>query len=516
MTRHKKTGRAGRAARSQAQSRNQNENLVSPFPLGGARAQGNSHWSLADEARNTLTHRIPGGLDSSANLRKRPVVFVSAGLIEPLEDLNLDDKEDDAQVPAVPHGKGKGKGKQHDDDVQHRNEDTMIADTPADQQLSKSAPGPTIPEEEPSFFVDITGEQKLCSGVRKPVAFPDRPSSGDETDSSEEVILFKGRSAARQDESPALVLDEMKMKVETIEETVEETVELEPTIEQTVELDAPATAETSANAPPILTPAEEQAAILADYIANMDKDDDEDDDDEEGEAYYRPSFGKRDLGGADDELVVDEPSDSDDSDVALDAHDGDNESESAEAPFAFNFQPETAADEMSDEQLARMLAKQEELGVLDDDLAVFSAEFTAIRANASTRKKDTSSTSTKKSKGKKAGGEAPSASAVADAFDELDLMDWERHNPSRKPKAKRGQPTFDMSDSELEATLQNSWQNDRLRKKERKAEREELRAQGLLRKGANPSDPRVKYQEGMSMDQIKEEVRAFLLGAEDR
>lgn len=98
--------------------------------------------------------------------------------------------------------------------------------------------------------------------------------------------------------------------------------------------------------------------------------------------------------------------------------------------------------------------------------------------------------------------------------DDFDFMDWE--NPSlrrKKGKGKRSNINFDVSDSEIEMKLQAAWRTDRLRKSERKKQREEQRALGLLGKNTNPEDLRVKYPTGMSMDQIAEELKLFLMGS---
>ncbi len=73
-----------------------------------------------------------------------------------------------------------------------------------------------------------------------------------------------------------------------------------------------------------------------------------------------------------------------------------------------------------------------------------------------------------------------------------------------------------MSDPELEAQLTAAWQKDRLTKKEKKQAREELRAQGLLGKHADPEDPANKYPAGMTLEDIRAEFRAFLISTDMR
>jgi hypothetical protein len=111
----------------------------------------------------------------------------------------------------------------------------------------------------------------------------------------------------------------------------------------------------------------------------------------------------------------------------------------------------------------------------------------------------------------------PSASAFADALDMdaysgFDIMDTERPSLKLKKKGRRGQPPAALEDSDLNEQLQSSWAADRDKKRLKKAEREDLRQQGLLgRKGKSPN-LKVKYQGGIVMEDIVEELREFLMG----
>lgn len=83
----------------------------------------------------------------------------------------------------------------------------------------------------------------------------------------------------------------------------------------------------------------------------------------------------------------------------------------------------------------------------------------------------------------------------------------------KKPKGRKGKPVFDISDEELQESLQTAWNSDRIKKKERRQQREELRSQGLLNKKGKP-DLKTKYKEGMSLNQVKEEIKNFLMGSD--
>ncbi|KAL4756169.1 putative R3H and G-patch domain protein [Aspergillus foveolatus] len=112
-----------------------------------------------------------------------------------------------------------------------------------------------------------------------------------------------------------------------------------------------------------------------------------------------------------------------------------------------------------------------------------------------------------------------SATAFADALEQdpyygLDVMDFSRSSLKKnKSKNKKfiDHPGFDGLDSELEDGLVNTWNNDRLKKKMKKREREELRAQGLLGRRRNDPDLKIKYADDINIEELKSEIRLFLL-----
>ncbi|KAL4801878.1 hypothetical protein BDV18DRAFT_164394 [Aspergillus unguis] len=112
------------------------------------------------------------------------------------------------------------------------------------------------------------------------------------------------------------------------------------------------------------------------------------------------------------------------------------------------------------------------------------------------------------------------ATAFADALEldpyyGLDMMDFSR--PSlRKNKKKQATLGLDAYDIELGDDLLNAWKNDKLRKKSKKREREELRAQGLLGRRKNDPDLKIKYADGINIEDLKSEIRSFLLSSKNR
>ncbi|KAF3047242.1 hypothetical protein E8E11_008404 [Didymella keratinophila] len=217
-----------------------------------------------------------------------------------------------------------------------------------------------------------------------------------------------------------------------------------------------------------------------------------------------------------DSSTSDSEGDSEDDDD-LDS-DEDDEDDDDDDPFGFGDD-----EELDDETIARVLQKQEELGLGADELMLYAADD---YFHSSSRADDYIPLSGGRSRGKqgKRGGRKnrdptfPSASAMADALDMdpyngFDIMDTERPSLKPKKKGRRGQMPFELlDDSDLNEQLQNAWENDRNKKRLKKAEREELRQQGLLgRKGKAPN-LKVKYKDGIQMEDVLEEMREFLVG----
>lgn len=406
-------------------------------------------------------------------------------------------------------------------DHAHNSRPVLGLDGGVDDPANGSTPAP--------FFIDTVGDQTLSRKQHTSVHIlsPRSPSPSSGSDSSKEVILFKGRNPAKQPKSRPTVVDQVTIEVQAVEQTMQH-ISLEPPAESILPDPSPPSPK-----PWMLRGHPNDDDIAADYMANIANDDEDDDEDEDARVLehsfrHYSHFTNRDLGGADGDFVIPEESASNSSSVedAEDVNDeGEEQDEEQGLPSKTDLANEfdlanlasslDSAGGIDDATLARILAKQEELGLGDDEIVFPLANLNPYGPGM----RRTSSTNADRGhlgsgKGKKnARGQIPSASAVADAFDDLDLMDWGRHNPPRRLKSKRGQPSFDISDSELEATMLATFQKDRLRKKERKLEREELRASGLLGKNApSPDDLRVKYPTGMTMDQIKEELRDFLQG----
>lgn len=99
---------------------------------------------------------------------------------------------------------------------------------------------------------------------------------------------------------------------------------------------------------------------------------------------------------------------------------------------------------------------------------------------------------------------------------DFDMIDMQRDGPLKKKKKKKGkrQMDFGLSDSELELHLEEVWEKDRKTKRDKKKEREQLRAEGLLGKKKKP-DRRPK-DGAFGMDGLKVELKEFLQSQSER
>jgi hypothetical protein len=176
-------------------------------------------------------------------------------------------------------------------------------------------------------------------------------------------------------------------------------------------------------------------------------------------------------------------------------------------------------EELDDETIARVLQKQEELGLGSDEVLLYGGdEFFGGAANIKASFCDYGRPNKKRQARARGSRDVtfPSASAMADAlamdpYGGFDIMDTERPSLKPKKKGRRGQMPPELDDSDLNERLQSAWEADRAKKRLKKAEREELRQQGLLgRKGKAP-ELKVKYKGGIDTDDILEEIREFLL-----
>lgn len=487
---------------------------------------------MRDEARNTASHRTLAG--QVGQLRRQPVPFVSAGFTEPLKDLpvalpgshvstsavqeslaaDIAAVQNEALPVGSTHDSGTTSAVDQDEEPASTGEDKAQEAPPKITSLVEAATSESVASET-AFFFDLKGDKKLAEHKD---TNRHAPASASDTDSSEDIILFKGRANLtraglkhRQVAKTAAIAGAIN--------AVEDNRDVVPAAPENAASSASLISGPRASSPgsqntqeqghllfqqeEIEIEQDDEALIIADYIANMAQDSDSDGPDLQAFSH------SRELGGDDTAfgLALDDGSESDAGSL-LDEEDANID------PEARSDQQDEEVDENEDEALAMLLSKQEELGLGSDELILFSGSYTGNLARS--RTKTDSPGSRKASKiSHMLKTKYTSATAVAEAFDTLDLAEWDKFPaPSASGHRTSQMPTFDVSDSELEAKMQAAWQNDRARKKGRKMEREELRARGLLDKSTNPDDMRVKYQVGMTLEDIKEELKVFLLSTD--
>jgi hypothetical protein len=398
------------------------------------------------------------------------------------------------------------------------------------------------------FVFDLEGDESMLEKLtqapppkpppaekeKKTSSKPASPRASCGSDSSEEVILFKGRLAAAKGTSKRLDQSSTP-ELSTFQKSFQDS---KPSAEQkssnarkTRALVVAPHNRTSQNDtlafgmsrkkqlkgrrnsrhPPPMEEDSEEDAILADYIENIAANDEDDFFSQQLQALssYRDLGGDHDSVnfGREDEFGLFKTGDSlgEDSGSEVSGASGTSDVETTDMlneEKSESEEDESMAEDMDDETLAQLLAKQEEHGMGRDKLLLFNSSAAAKRDKGRQQKQHTT---------------LPSASQVADALDNLEIGEWGapylRHPRKRRSKQP---PNFNVSDSEVEAALRAAWQRDRERKKERKMAREALRSQGLLGKNADLNDLRVKYPHGMKLDDMKAELVSFLLSSAER
>lgn len=172
---------------------------------------------------------------------------------------------------------------------------------------------------------------------------------------------------------------------------------------------------------------------------------------------------------------------------------------------------------MTDEKIARLLSKQEELGLGSSELLIDGLDDDGEDDGDSVEfvvsGKETSSSARRDgNKLNQSGNDLLCLNPIFEEFDaknygDFDIMDLDRPSLGRLPKGGSRIAALGLGDDdknkESAARMEVLWENDRSKKKIRKQEREELRAQGLL-------GPKSKDSATMSSEEIKSAIREFL------
>lgn len=487
---------------------------------------------MRDEARLTASHQ--SWTSGDARLRQRPVAFVSAGVVEPLKEEKPPNEPADPNMVVGPTEEAIESVSDvlGVEDVENASteiidvikvettfetiqQEASVTEFPVQERCAGDSDQPSEAQENETnelFFFDLGEDQPMIdSSVPFPKISSPRSSFGG-SDSSEEVILFKGRTVSAGGVAQSNNLCRPSVtgahSVGPAERKPEASVAASSKPDPQSATPPPQPSRKRARSrrgrlqAPIATEDDDEDAILADYIANMAANSDND-----LTVSQNPPFsGHRDLGGDHHAVNLGSTNEKSPQDDASLGDEGEGSIESGTSNSEGDALDQEMDSDMDDETLARLFAKQEELGIDGDDLLLLTTSFAQTGSKKSLGKRPT----------KVGTSRGWNATQVADAFDSLDLADWSQLTGQSRKRRSKQPPNFNLSDSELEAAMKKSWQRDRERKKNRKLEREALRAEGLLDKNASPDDLRVKYHSGMKLDEIKTELTSFLLSSAER
>ena len=173
---------------------------------------------------------------------------------------------------------------------------------------------------------------------------------------------------------------------------------------------------------------------------------------------------------------------------------------------------------ISDENLARLLSKKEELAIASDDHVLFFGDESDLE-----RKNPSSPRDERWHPLRSVGTEAESVSSASyianvfepDSYHEFDVMDHSRSSLQVKSKRRRGKLMIEAVDTDIENSLELAWNKDRAKKRIRKREREEHRQLNIFGRKGN-AKPYSKFNESMSMAMIQEEIKTFLSSSLDK
>lgn len=511
-----------------------------------------AHLSMADEARNTERHFLRR---SGLRLRDNGIKFVSAGDMKPddpamLNEFNGLDIHENTAEDTEPH-EAEGAAAVHG---VHQDAPTTSAEiVDSVERVSTNGKGENQLTEnrspEPLFFYDVEGDPVLLRVERpNPVVRCDTPVL---TDSSDDEVIFKGRGALK----PAIVIEDPMSecpnspRVKEAEMPRCESPDNQNTyapvsgvldfekaegtfspVSSKAFISLEATTRISKRASKrrrFPREQEDDDGVLADYIENIMN---QPSSSEDGAVSDVPGNQSSTVihttsAGLDAPVVPDQdpflsgifidrtllsgtglaPSPNEPGDIEMDELD----------------EPDLKENSSVGDELDREIDPQPRKYKPGTGVTVFAEnlDFSDI-LDADDDGMDYS-TVTRKSRHRNRGSTRrtnfPSASAFADALDEdpygaFDIMDFDRPSLRKKPKGKRNIPEFGLSDSEMEWQLQMTWENDRKKKKIKKQQREELRAQGLLGKAKKSGT----NSGGMKAEDIVSHVRTFLLSDNER
>ncbi|KAK1519323.1 G-patch domain-containing protein [Colletotrichum costaricense] len=464
-------------------------------------------FTLQDEARSTAHRSSPWSSDSK--LRHRPVAFINTGAAEPLKQLESILQIDEGNSTSRPQAEIEGQtitdGQAAADTPSHESQPAVslveahvheavpvdIAAEMTDVSLdprevekatmsgAEDITGAEAPITPLPFFFDVVGEtQRLDAFVDQT---PTRSPSPTSSNSSEDVILFRGRNKVPRDKQSSKSKAKSKLNTFNLGGISTEINVLEKTVisNKDSSRDMPmktvgnSTQKSRRNAAKDLK-RQEDDELIADYIANM-REYGEDEALMPAKAYSR-----RDIGGS-----LSESEGIDDSFQTVVATSKTEElsgvnSESEHATAGVRKAPK----ESDEKPVHNAQRRSERRKVIQDDHAlrgIFETDVSYLASLEQSLAEDASPPSDSSDQDDDDIFRS-AADRFANEIDDFDFMDWSR--PALKPKRSKGArgkvPVFDISDSELEGKMQAAWKNDRLKKAERKKERQAMRSMGFL------------------------------------
>lgn len=468
---------------------------------------------MQQEARNTETH---SRIWANSNLRHKAVKFVSAGGIERNEPENADQEDRNTQSQSEPSYK----------------------------EPEANIEKPSTPAEgtqENLFYFDTTGQSTVATGFSDPTL---QLKSLDSDDTSEDEVVFTGR---RNYTKPVVIETDGDELREMLQKSAQKPAAISaPEMEQTTtwadqsEIDQGIAASHMVHA--LFSP--EANDPLADYIANIDHGYHDETDEEPPSHKQVNVHDGADVGPASEGLGVSDSSSVDGPQGVPSRTAGRYGNARAEEREDLEVQNSTDGEHRlpTGRRTSKINPEAPVLSrmYLDADMNTTPAIHDETEELESSDESDAVSEdenaididlledlaieySTQRKKGSLGGNRSfLSAAAFADALEAdpyygLDIMDFDRPSLQKKGKGKKP-PALDLvfSDSDLESHLQEVWQSDRKKKKAKKKEREELRSQGLLGRSRNDPDLKVKYSQGINVEEVITEIRTFLLSSKTR
>lgn len=351
------------------------------------------------------------------------------------------------------------------------------------------------------FFIDTTRDSSHHGQIPVQGA-PDDTLNELDTDSSEEVILFKGRNHPRRAKFPAAEsfdLEELRTEIHVVSGA-----SCPNTTKKTSKSNPPKKAQNRGSAynntskgsrvnrrersnSRLRCMAKEEDEILADYIANIRQHENEDE-------TVPSSFGRVVNS---DSSQIDSPTEEN-----CQVGSGNNVVRGWGVEAATVTSLETWLDDFTAETRMTDAARRNHEGPADEDSP----------PNSIPPSEDLES----ESEGDIVAAWSQKQNSARLYSRDPDYTIWDETVKTRRKQRKGKVPQFDLSDSELEAQIQATFKRDRLKKAERKRERQELRALGLLGRRTEAQGLQAKYPDGMTLDQIADELKTFLLGAQSR